>query len=296
MLNVGQNAPNSATWGHVLDAYAQGWEATYRRYRAGDLEYLIDTDVYEAGNTTIYTEFRFGPDFSSTMGLKAKPCWEVITYDNARRLLEDDGTDHDISNGQLDLYLSEAQYDDIDENTESYDLVNEWYTEGFPKEVDQRQMQLQFQSSLLRRAEVEIKETPSFLPPRDDMRRHIDQEAQAQVDEGIMDGVKEPGGAQQQPRPKARPQQIDPRLNPNGQSGWVGADLLKAAGESQEGELTKAQAEQMRTKANELRSQAGRIRPGTKRQQLIVEADRLGCPSQCWGRKIHEPHPRPPLE
>lgn len=285
MLNVGQNAPESATWRRVLEAYAQGWEATYRGYRAGDLEYLIDTEVYEMGGTTIYTEFRFGPDFSSTMALKAKPCWEAITYDNARRLLEDDGTDHDISNGQLDLYLSEAQYDDIDENTESYDLVNEWYTEGFPKEKDQRQMQLQFQSSLLRRADVDIKETPSFLPPRDDMRRHIDQEAQAQVDEGIMDGVKEPGGAQQRPRPKARPQQIDPRLNPNGQSGWVGADLLKAAGESQEGELTKAQAEQMRTKANELRSQAGRIRPGTKRQQLIVEADRLDAQANAGEEK-----------
>jgi hypothetical protein len=56
-------------------------------------------------------------------------------------------------------------------------------------------------NSMQRLAAVEMHETPKSLPPRDDMRRHIDQDAQEEVMDGVMDGVSKP-------TPKARPKQI----------------------------------------------------------------------------------------
>jgi hypothetical protein len=38
---------------------------------------------------------------------------------------------------------------------------------------------------------VGIHETPKFLPPRDDVRRHLDEQVQDEVMEGVMDGVKD---------------------------------------------------------------------------------------------------------
>jgi len=53
-------------------------------------------------------------------------------------------------------------------------------------------------------AEVDIHETPKFLPPRDDIRRHID----PAVKDEVMMGVDSPT--------PAKPNQIDPRNNPDG--------------------------------------------------------------------------------
>src|SRR6266446_10659181 len=60
-------------------------------------------------------------------------------------------------------------------------------------------------------------ETPTMLPPRNDLRRHLDTEVQDEVMEGVMDGVTEPVPAQNKP---SRPKQIDPRINPNGMSNY----------------------------------------------------------------------------
>jgi len=59
-------------------------------------------------------------------------------------------------------------------------------------------------------------ETPTMLPPRNDLRRHIDTEVHDEVMEGIMDDVTEPA-PQNKP---SRPKQIDPRINPNGVTNW----------------------------------------------------------------------------
>jgi hypothetical protein len=40
-------------------------------------------------------------------------------------------------------------------------------------------------------AEIGIHETPTMLPPRDDIRRHLDEDVQDEVMEGVMDGVKD---------------------------------------------------------------------------------------------------------
>lgn len=40
-------------------------------------------------------------------------------------------------------------------------------------------------------AEVGIHETPTMLPPRDDLRRHLDEDVKDEVMEGVMDGVKD---------------------------------------------------------------------------------------------------------
>ena len=80
-----------------------------------------------------------------------------------------------------------------------------------------REPGLQFQSSLLKRSLVKMHETPTMLPPRNDLRRHIDTQVQDEVMKGVMDGVTEPVPAQNKP---SRPKQIDPRINPNGMSSY----------------------------------------------------------------------------
>ncbi|PYV68869.1 MAG: hypothetical protein DMG96_35440 [Acidobacteria bacterium] len=80
-----------------------------------------------------------------------------------------------------------------------------------------RQSGFQFKSSLLKRSFIDMHETPTMLPPRNDLRRHLDTEVKDEVMEGVMDGVTEPESAQKKP---SRPKQIDPRINPNGVSNW----------------------------------------------------------------------------
>jgi len=80
-----------------------------------------------------------------------------------------------------------------------------------------RQSGFQFKSSLLKRSFIDMHETPTMLPPRNDLRRHLDTEVQDEVMEGVMDGVTEPAPAQKKP---SRPKQIDPRINPKGVANW----------------------------------------------------------------------------
>jgi hypothetical protein len=81
----------------------------------------------------------------------------------------------------------------------------------------ERQPGLQFKSSLLKKSLVDMHETPTMLPPRNDLRRHLDTEVQDEVMDGVMDGVTEPVPAQNKP---SRPKQIDPRINPDGVSNY----------------------------------------------------------------------------
>lgn len=61
---------------------------------------------------------------------------------------------------------------------------------------------------LKKRALVDIHETPTMLPPRKDMQRHLDQDEQDEAMIGVMDGVT----PQPRPRRPAKPEQIDPNL------------------------------------------------------------------------------------
>ena len=80
----------------------------------------------------------------------------------------------------------------------------------------ERQSGFQFKSDLLKKSFVDMHKTPTMLPPRNDLRRHIDTEVHDEVMEGIMDDVTEPA-PQNKP---SRPKQIDPRINPNGVTNW----------------------------------------------------------------------------
>lgn len=76
-----------------------------------------------------------------------------------------------------------------------------------------RQRGLQFASSLLRkRGLVEMHESPDVLPPRDDIKEHLDQQLHDQLTKEVMQGVREPLN----PKRKRRLPQIDPRVNPDG--------------------------------------------------------------------------------
>jgi len=67
---------------------------------------------------------------------------------------------------------------------------------------------------------IEFHETPKFLPQRDDMRRHIDQNVQDEV----MEGVNPAQPAQPQQKPSNG--QIDPNLNPSGEADSLESSLL----------------------------------------------------------------------
>jgi hypothetical protein len=68
-------------------------------------------------------------------------------------------------------------------------------------------------SSLLRKKGlVEMHETPTKLPPRDDMKEHLDQQEQDLLTKDTMQGVVE----SLNPKKKKHLPQIDPRINPDG--------------------------------------------------------------------------------
>jgi len=71
-------------------------------------------------------------------------------------------------------------------------------------------MKKKFQSSLLRKkALVEIHDSPTMLPPRTDIRRHIDKDEQLALTDDVRDGIN--------PNIMKPPiNQIDPRINPDG--------------------------------------------------------------------------------
>ena len=79
-------------------------------------------------------------------------------------------------------------------------------------------MKKKFQSSLLRKkALVEMHETPTMLPPRTDIRRHMDEDEQLALKDDVRDGVN--------PNTMKPPvNQIDPRINPRGVSAGKYAD------------------------------------------------------------------------
>jgi hypothetical protein len=66
---------------------------------------------------------------------------------------------------------------------------------------------MKFASNLLKKkALVDIHETPTMLPPRDDMKRHLDEDEQDEAMLGVFDPLAKP-------RRPARPEQIDPNLH-----------------------------------------------------------------------------------
>jgi hypothetical protein len=81
----------------------------------------------------------------------------------------------------------------------------------------ERQPGSQFKSSLLKKSLVDMHNTPTTLPPRNDLRRHIDTEVQDEVMEDVMDDVTDAVPAPNKP---SRAKQIDPRINPSGVSNY----------------------------------------------------------------------------
>ena len=63
-----------------------------------------------------------------------------------------------------------------------------------------------WKSPLLKKALVDIHETPTMLPPRDDMKRHLDQDEQDEAMLGVVDPLAKP-------RRPAKPEQIDPNIH-----------------------------------------------------------------------------------
>lgn len=234
--------PDCSVWQNIRKSYQQGKEAQYRSRRIGDLEYAITNDMYEqetdGAGRPIYTELRFGPDYETRFNgnWNIAPVYEVLDREGAVRMLDDNEgeeerrvnrgrRDHDmnIGDGQLSFYMmdDDASGRDDEGNEESYELMDKWYTAGVPRQEDPNQMQLQFQGSLLKKhALVDIHETPKMLPPRNDMRRHLDTQVQDEAMEGVMDGVNQPAPAQRLRPGQGQKQQINPNLNPNGQSNY----------------------------------------------------------------------------
>jgi hypothetical protein len=100
--------------------------------------------------------------------------------------------------------------------------------EAQPKAEGATASMKKFTSGLLnKKALVDMHSTPTFLPPRDDMKRHLDEDEQDEAALGVMDGVKDI-----EPEPRSR-RQIDPRINPDGVRAGKRANAPVTAGQMQ---------------------------------------------------------------
>ena len=247
LVYTGRYSPECSVWQNIRQAFEEGAQANYRSRRIGDLEYAINSDMYERGDDSegrpIYTEMRYGPEFKTRFGgnWRVSPVYEVLDREGAYRMMNDDepASKMDISGGQLSLYMMEPDTSDDENNEESYELMDRWYTKGAPRKNDPNQMQLQFQSSLLKKkkALVQMHETPTMLPPRNDIRRHIDEQEQ----NAIMGDVRE--GLHDAPSNTLKPgiKQIDPRINPLGVQSSKQADYDQEQDQADEYFLEQAQ-------------------------------------------------------
>lgn len=220
-------APGCSVWRNIIKAYEDGAAAQYKYRRIDDLKYAIDEiQEYSGGEDRhgrpIFTDLRFGKNFDTSFtDWNTGPVSEVIDRNGAMRMLEqiadespEKPEDMDISDGQLSFYVNEADYDDDSNNEEAAELMDRWYTQGIPQDRDPRQQQLQFQSSLLKKkALIQMNESPTMLPPRDDIKGHMDQQEQDLLNKDLRQGVVEPLNPKKK---KKHRQQIDPRINPHG--------------------------------------------------------------------------------
>src|SRR5271154_4062999 len=82
-----------------------------------------------------------------------------------------------------------------------------------PVQSSAERFQQRFSSSLLRKkALIDMEPSPSMLPPRDDLKGHMDQQMHDQMTKEVMKGVREPLN----PKKKNRRPQINPLINPDG--------------------------------------------------------------------------------
>ena len=205
-------SPECSVWKNIRQAYREGKEAQYRDDRVYDLQNELDETMYER-NDEAYTELRFGADFKDGFGgdWNIGPVYEVLGRQGAMRMMSDD-IHKDISDGQLEVWVDQYYESDRgdDRDLSAYELVDKWYTQGRTREEDPNQMKMQFKSHLLKKkALVEMHDTPTMLPPRDDIKRHLDEQEQDIITDDVMDGVAPT-------TLKPRVDQIDPRLNPDG--------------------------------------------------------------------------------
>ena len=196
---------NANTWDLVERAFKAAANLEYKEGRIADLEYAI-TEPY---NDEIVTDLRFGKDGAADFSWDARPVYEVVDYDTAARLASDPDESTDLAGGQMEIWMSEYDPSDRDGEKEeaAIDILETWLTKGEPAPSDPDQMTLKFRSSLLRRAYVDFHETTRDLPPSP-FRRHLDVQEQDDIDESVMDGVKD------EPRAPRKPKQIDPNLRP----------------------------------------------------------------------------------
>lgn len=98
---------------------------------------------------------------------------------------------------------------------------------------------MKFKSALLKKkALVEMHETPTMLPPRDDLRRHLDEVEQEAVMEGVAD----------KPAASPRKEQISPNLNPSGRAAAKKADFDSEQDTRDEYFLDQAREDEMEAK------------------------------------------------
>ena len=218
LMFMANYAPECSVWRNMREAFSKDAEAQYKGQLASDLEYEFTSGMYERSEGW-YTTLLFGPNFDEAWSgdWHQGPVYEVLDRDGAVRLMQDfPNPEEEIKNigdGEVELWLDASstrynlEHDDSENNEEAYELMDRWYTKGQPQQSDENQMRLQFQSSLLKKkALVDMHETPTKLPPRDDMKRHLDEQEQDEIMDGVLPEDKMPH----------RPGQIDPRINPMG--------------------------------------------------------------------------------
>ena len=217
LTEMARYAPEVSVMKNLREAFRKNSETNYKEQMVSDLSYEITEGMYErlSNSDNIYTELRYGPDFGSwNHDWRQGPVYEVLDRDGAVRCMSDEYI-KDISDGQLELWLDEPDMSDRgnDNEDEAYELMDRWYTEGTPQQDNPDQMKLQFASALLKKkALVTMHQTPTMLPPRTDIRRHIDQQEQDAINADVREGLQEATPNTMKPRVN----QINPNINPLG--------------------------------------------------------------------------------
>jgi hypothetical protein len=190
------------------------------RKKASDPEYTKDkAEKYIAVDDLM--KMSAAPENMSYEDRDKQPSWTIWNgywigwygMDSIEKYTEymfDNGQDWDVGIGIIEIT---EKFDDV-RGRGSWVVRKNWRRkpEAPATEAQPEQAQMAFSSSLLNRkkkALVEMHESPTMLPPRDDIKRHLDQVEQQEAMNGVMDGVK-PNTM------RPRVDMIDPRINPDG--------------------------------------------------------------------------------
>ena len=198
------------------------------RVAADDINWTKDKEALYVSPEDL-AKLEKAPEDISYEDQKKRPSWTVFngmwigwwgmdTIENYTRYMLANGAEWTEG---VDIMEIEEDLEDVHRGRGDWNPRTNWKKLRQPQQQPEQpkaegataSMKKKFQSGLLnKKALVNMHETPTMLPPRDDMRRHIDPAEQQAITDDVMMGVNPNDPTQLQHKPGM----IDPRINPDG--------------------------------------------------------------------------------